>query len=190
MKEIDCRGLSYLQIIREIKKYFNSIGEGEAIVRVSSELEHDNVMRYSTHKGYKVYENDDENKYMIRIEKRGCLELEEEENIFSILITNDKLGDADETLGKILMKEYFEALNEYDELPRAILFLNSGVKLFSKGSKVSEDLKLLYDKGVKILINDTSLDYYDMRKDITFGEVVSMYDMIVTMKKSKRLIKL
>ena len=46
MKEIDCRGFSYLRIIREIKKYFNSIGEGEAIVLVSSELGRSNVIRY------------------------------------------------------------------------------------------------------------------------------------------------
>jgi selenium metabolism protein YedF len=189
MKEIDCKGLSYVQIIREIKKYFNSIGEGEATAIVSSELERDNVIRYSTHKGYKVQEQD-ENRFLIDIEKRGCLELEEEENIFSILITNDTLGNADETLGNILMGEYFEALNEYDELPKAVLFLNAGVKLFSENSKVSEELRMLYDKGVKLLINDTSLNYYNMREDVTFGEIVGMYDMIVTMKKSKRLIKL
>lgn len=189
MKEINCRGLSYLQIIREIKGYFNSIGEGEAVAIVSSELERDNVIRYSTHKGYKVHE-DEENKFLLNIEKRGCLELEEEENIFSILITNDKLGDEDKTLGEILMGEYFEALNEYDEIPRTILFLNSGVRVFSENSKVLEHLKMLHSKGVKLLINDTSLDYYNMRKDVTFGEIVSMYDMIVTMKKSKKLIKL
>lgn len=189
MKEIDCRGLSYLQIIREIKSYFNSIGEGEAVAIVNSELERDNVIRYSTHKGYKVHE-DEENKLLVNIEKRGCLELEEEENIFSILITNDKFGDADKTLGEILMGEYFEALNEYDELPKTILFLNSGVRLFSQNSRVLEQLKMLYDKGVKLLINDTSLEYYDIRNDVTFGEIISMYDMIVTMKKSKKLIKL
>lgn len=188
MRKIDCRGLTYLQIIREIKKYFNSIGEGEAIAIVSSELERDNVIRYSTHKGYKIHE-DEENKCEINIEKRGCLELEEEENIFSILITDDKLGDSNESLGEILIGEYFEALNEYDELPKTILFLNSGVKLFNN-SKVLEELKMLYNKGVKLLINDTSLDYYNMRQNITFGEIISMYDFIVTMKKSKKLIKL
>lgn len=54
MKEIDCRGLSYLQIIREVKKYFNSIGEGEAVVVVNNELGRSNVIRYAAHKGYKI----------------------------------------------------------------------------------------------------------------------------------------
>ncbi|EKQ50877.1 MULTISPECIES: sulfurtransferase-like selenium metabolism protein YedF [unclassified Clostridium] len=190
MKEIDCRGLSYLKIIREIKKYFNSIGEGEAVVIVNSELGRSNVLRYAAHKGYQVDEEDEENRFAIKIEKRGCLEVEDEGEIFSILVTREKLGDGEDELGITLINEYFEALNEYDKLPKEILFLNSGVKLFSKDSKAIEDIKMLYKKGVKLLINDTSLDYYNLTGEITFGEIASMYDMVVAMKKAKKLIKL
>jgi hypothetical protein len=187
MKEIDCRGFAYLKIIREMKKYFNSIGEGEAIVLVGDELERSNVMRYAAHKGYHVEE---ENRFVLKIEKRGCLELEEEENIFSILITSEKLGESDSELGLILMKEYFELLNECDQLPRQILFLNSAVKLFSKDSTILEEISMLHKKGVSILLNDTSVKYYSLEKEITFGEIISMYDMLIVMKKSKKLIKL
>lgn len=190
MKQIDCRGLSYLRIIREMKKYFNSIGEGEATIVVDSELGRSNVIRYATHKGYRIEQDDEENKFNIKIEKRGCLEAEEEENIFSILVTSDKIGLGDGELGKLLMYEYFESMNEFDELPKEILFLNSAVKLFNKNSKALEDIRLLYQKGVVILINDTSLDYYNLKEDITFGDITSMYDMVVTMKKSKKLIRL
>jgi selenium metabolism protein YedF len=190
MKEIDCRGFAYLNIIREIKKYFNTIGEGEAIVLVSNELERSNVIRYVTHKGYHLEKEDEEHRFRIKIEKRGCLELEEEENIFSILITSEKLGESDDELGIILMKEYFELLNECDQLPKELLFLNSAVKLFYRDSSVLEEIRMLHKKGVSILLNDTSVNYYNLKEDITFGEVVSMYDMIITMKKSKKLIKL
>lgn len=88
------------------------------------------------------------------------------------------------------MSEYFEALNEYDKLPKEILFLNSGVKLFKRDSKAIEDIRMLYKKGVKLLISDTSLDYYKLTEQITFGEIASMYDMVVAMKKAKKLIKL
>lgn len=189
MKEINCEGLSYLQMIREVKKYFNSIGEGEAVVVVNSELGRSNVIRYAAHKGYKV-DDDDDNKFSIKIEKRGCLEEEDDEEIFSILITREKIGEGDDDLGIILMNEYFEALNEYDKLPKEILFLNSGVKLFNNDSKALEDIKMLHKKGVKLLISDTSLDYYNLTEQITFGDITSMYDMVVAMKKAKKLIKL
>lgn len=188
MKEIDCRGFAYLKIIREMKKYFNSIGEGEAIVVVGDELERSNVIRYAAHKGYHVEQ--EENRFVLKIEKRGCLELEEEENIFSILITSEKLGESDNELGIILMKEYFELLNECEQLPKQILFLNSAVKLFQKGSNILEEIRMLHKKGVSILLNDTSIKYYNLEEDITFGEIISMYDMLIVMKKSKKLIKL
>lgn len=194
MKEIDCRGLSYLRIIREIKKYFNSIGEGEAILLVNSELGRSNVIRYAIHKGYQVDQENEESRFSIKVEKRGCLQIEGEENIFSILVTSEKIGygdgEGEEELGKILMNEYFEALNECEKLPKEILFLNSGVKLFDKNSKALEEIRMLYKKGVAILINDTSLDYYKIKEDVTFGEIINMYDMVVTMKKSKKIIKL
>lgn len=190
MKEIDCRGLSYLRIIREIKKYFNSIGEGDAIILVNSELGRSNVIRYTTHRGYQVDQEDEENRFRIKVEKRGCLEVEGEEDIFSILIASEKLGDGDEELGTMLMNEYFESLNECDNLPKEILFLNSAVKLFDKDSKALGDIQMLYKKGVIISISDTSLDYYNLKEDVAFGEVISMYDMVIAMKKAKNLIKL
>ncbi len=187
MKEIDCKGLSYLKTLRQIKKYFNSIGEGEAIVTVSSELGRSNVIRIAAHQGYQV-EEDEENRFSVRLEKRGCLEMEAEDEIFSILVTSDKIGEGE--LGKELMKEYFEVLNECDNIPREILFLNSGVKLFNNNSDILEEIRLLYKKGVIILISDTSLDYYNLKEDITFGEIANMYDIVIHMKKSKHIIKL
>lgn len=190
MKEIDCKRLSYLEIIRKIKNYFNSIGEGEAVVIVDSELGRSNVIRYGIHKGYHVEQDNEEDIFRIKIEKRGCLEIEADEKIFSILLTSDKFGCDDEKLGRILIKEYFEALNECDELPKQILFLNSAVKLFVKNSEALEEIRMLNKKGIVILISDTSVDYYKLRDDITFGDVVNMYEMAIAMKKSKHLIKL
>jgi selenium metabolism protein YedF len=190
MKEIDCRGLSYLMIIREVKKYFNSIGEGEAILLVNSELGRSNAIRYANHKGYQVDQENEEDRYRIKVEKRGCLEVIGEENVSSILIASDKFGVGDEDLGRILMIEYFESLNECDRLPKEILFFNSAVKLFDKDSNVLEEIRMLHKKGVILLISDTSLSHYNMEQEITFGEIISMYDMVIAMKKAKNLIKL
>lgn len=190
MKHIDCRGLTYLKTIRKIKEYFNSIGEGESIIIVENNLEKSNVIRFAMHKGYQVEQcyNDDE--FLIHIEKRGCLDIETEEEIFSILIMSDKLGTGNNDVGKKLMKEYFEALNECNKLPKEIMLINEGVKLVQNDSEVLEDIKLLYKKGVMILINDTSLESYGLEDGITFGEITNMYHMVETMNNSKNLIKL
>lgn len=190
MKHINCKGLTYLKTIRAIKEYFNSIGEGEAIITVENNLEKSNVIRFAMHQGYQIEEcyNDDE--FLIHIEKRGCLNIETEEEIFSILIMSDKLGTGDSEIGRKLMKEYFEALNECNKLPREVMLINEGVKLLKEDSEVLEEIKLLYKKGVIILINDTSLESYGLGNNIEFGEITNMYYMVATMNKSKNLIKL
>jgi hypothetical protein len=62
--------------------------------------------------------------------------------------------------------------------------------LFDKDSRVLEEIRLLHKKGVSILLNDTSINYYNLQEEITFGEIISMYDMLIVMKKTKKLIKL
>lgn len=49
---------------------------------------------------------------------------------------------------------------------------------------------MLYKKGVGILINDIFLDYYNLKEDIIFGDIINMYYMVILMKKLKNLIKL
>ena len=61
MKEIDCRGLECPKEIKVVKKYFNSIGEGEAMVIVDNEISHENVVKYAMRKGYHVTSNDEFN---------------------------------------------------------------------------------------------------------------------------------
>lgn len=190
MKKIDCGGLTYLKTIRAIKEYFNSIGEGEAIISVTDDLERSNAIRFAIHQGYQVEENYKEDRFLIHVEKRGCLYFEEDDDFFSILVMNDKLGNGDDEIGRILMKEYFEALNECNKLPKEILILNEGVKLFDETSEVSKELELLYKKGVTILVNDTSLKHYGLEGCVTFGEVINMYHMVTAINKSKHLIRL
>lgn len=190
MKQIDCRGLTYLKTIREMKEYFNSIGEGEALISVGSNLEKSNVIRFAMHQGYQVEENYHEDEFLIHVEKRGCLDIETDEEIFSILMMSDKLGTGNSELGRKLIKEYFEALNECSKLPKEIMFINEAVKLLEQDSEVLEEIRMLYRKGVMILINDTSLKYYSLEDKVTFGEVTNMYHMVATMNKSKNLIKL
>ena len=129
MKRIDCRGLECPKEIKLVKKYFNSIGEGDATVIANNEISVDNIVKYAMRKGYQVSVNETYNdEYEIIIEKRGCLEVLEEEKNVVILITTDRLGDGDDILGNELMIKYFESLSDSDILPKKIIFINTGVK--------------------------------------------------------------
>ncbi|MGL4773249.1 MAG: sulfurtransferase-like selenium metabolism protein YedF [Clostridium sp.] len=189
MREIDCRGMECSEPIVEVKKYFDSIGEGEATVIVDNEIALNNVTKFATGHGYQV-ENNEENEYEMVIQKRGCLEILEDEKNIVLLITSDELGNGSEALGKTLMKNYIYALSENEELPKKIFFINSGVNLTVEGSEVLESLNTLDENGVEIYSCGTCLDFYGLKEKLEIGEITNMDTIVEAMNKSDNLIKL
>ncbi len=192
MKEIDCRGLSFPKTIRMVKKYFNSIGEGEAIVIIEKQADNSNIANLAMNLGYHVdVEENDENIHIF-IEKRGCLEAIDE-TVFSVLITSDKFGSGDSKLGKILLNDYLNALSDAIKLPKNINIFNEGVKVFqdvSDNINWLENIKLLSQEGVSILVHDKSLEYYKLDISNNFSEVIDMSDLVDIINESNNLIKL
>ncbi len=191
MKRIDCRGLECPKEIKLVKKYFNSIGEGDATVIANNEISVDNIVKYAMRKGYQVSVNETYNdEYEIIIEKRGCLEVLEEEKNVVILITTDRLGDGDDILGNELMIKYFESLSDSDILPKKIIFINTGVKFLVEGSKVLDYIKLLIERGVKIYASKLSLEYFNLDNKLIFGEVIDMDDIVELMNLADDFIRI
>ncbi|NFS30307.1 sulfurtransferase-like selenium metabolism protein YedF [Clostridium botulinum] len=192
MKEIDCRGLSFPKTIRMVKKYFNSIGEGEATVIIEKQADNSNIANLAMNLGYHVdVEENDENIHIF-IEKRGCLEAIDE-TVFSVLITSDKFGSGDSKLGKILLNDYLNALSDAIKLPKNIIFLNEGVKVFQEmpdSTSWLENIKLLSQEGVNILVHDKSLEYYKLEISNSFSEIIDMSDIVDIINESNNLIKL
>lgn len=191
MKEIDCRGIQCsVPPVEKIKKYFDSIGEGEAIVFVDDKIAEGIITQYAMKQGYQVDSREIKNGgYEVIIQKRGCLEVLESKEIV-VLITTDKLGEGDDVLGKKLMISYIDTLSEEDKVPKAIIFLNSGVKLVTEGSKIIEGIKLLEEKGVKIFVSKMSLDSYGLQDKLLVGNMVDMSSIVTMMNSSDDLIKL
>jgi selenium metabolism protein YedF len=173
-----------------VKKYFDSIGEGEAIVLLDNEIANGNVTRYAMSHGYHVESIEKNNMYELVIEKRGCLEILEENKKISILISSDKLGEGNERVGDTLMMRYIDVLSEEEKLPTALIFLNSGVRLLCEGSKVVEGIKLLEEKRVKIYCSMTCLKDYKLDDKLLVGKRVDMTDIVEIMNTAENLIKL
>lgn len=190
MRKIDCRGMECPKPVIEVKKYFDSIGEGEAKVLVDNEIALNNVTKFATGHGYQVESLEEGNLFELTIEKRGCLQIEEDKKDIVLLITSDELGSGDERLGKTLMKSYFYALSENEELPSKIFFLNSGVRLTVKSSEVIESLKSLVENDVAIYSCGTCLDFYNLKDELGVGEITNMYTIVEAMNKCDNLIKL
>lgn len=68
--------------------------------------------------------------------------------------------------------------------------MNSGVKLPALDEQVATHLQALEDRGVKILVCGTCLDYYKLKDKLKLGEISNMYDITEKMLAASKVISL
>jgi hypothetical protein len=79
-----------------------------------------------------------------------------------LLIPRKGMGEADPELGIKLIQTYFQLIDDADTLPAVICFYTEGVHLVVTGSPVLKYLKSLEAKGVRLIICNTCLRFYDL----------------------------
>lgn len=191
MEIIDCRGLKCPQPVINTKKYFDAVENGDVQVIVDNEVAKKNISKFSESNNFKYTVEEKEGLYYIKIEKIKSSEFKKVvENNLVIVITSDKLGQGDDSLGSTLMKSYLYALSEADAIPADLFFLNSGVKLAAEGSEVIESLLKLSKRGVNIASCGICLDFYNLKEKLQVGEITNMYTIIEKMNAAANTIKL
>jgi len=107
-----------------------------------------------------------------------------------ILVTNNGMGKADLPLQQKLMGKYLELLALNTNMPAAICFYTEGIKLVIDDSPVLGQLKALEDKGVRLIVCSTCLDYYGVKDRVTIGIVGGMSDIVEAQVKAEKEITL
>lgn len=107
-----------------------------------------------------------------------------------ILVTNNGVGHADETLQLTLAGKYFELLLQNGNLPTAICFYTDGVKLVCEGSPVIAQLRTLEASGVRLIICSTCLNYFNLKDKLQVGIVGGMGDILEAQTKAEKVITL
>lgn len=188
---IDCKGLKCPQPVINTKKYFDSIPSGEATIVVDNEVAKNNISKFAETNGFNYSAHEKENLYYITISKDdSCKLMNLDSKKLTIVISTDKMGLGDDTLGATLMKSYLYALSESENLPSDLIFLNAGVKLAIQGSDCLDSIKKISEKGVNILSCGTCLDFYGLKEKLAIGEITNMYTIVEKMNSSDNTIKL
>lgn len=107
-----------------------------------------------------------------------------------IIVTNNCMGKADETLQQILFGKYLELLLQYDELPAAVCFYTDGVKLVCDGSPVLDSLRALEERGVRLIVCSTCLNYFRLADKVKAGIVGGMGDILEAQMKAEKVISI
>jgi intracellular sulfur oxidation DsrE/DsrF family protein len=106
----------------------------------------------------------------------------------TILITSEFLGAGDEELGATLMGSFLRKLCLSEELPRELIFYNSGVKLLAEGSSVLDAIEMLSKKGVGLTACGTCVNYYELHRLMDPVQVGDMVGIISELMKSEHVV--
>lgn len=193
--EIDARGLACPKPVILTKKEIDK-GSQDIVTIVDNEIAKENVTKLISKMNFDYDIENCEGDFFIHftteaqlgLEEQGALKPEIDDVV--IFVGSDKMGLGNDELGEVLMKGYFYTLTERRPLPKAVLFVNSGIKLTVEESPVLDHIKILEQNGVEILSCGTCLDYYMLKDKLAVGGVTNMYTIVDTMNSAKNTIKI
>ena len=105
-----------------------------------------------------------------------------------ILVTNNGMGKGPQDLQLTLIGKYLELLDLQNDLPTAICFYTEGVRLVTEGSPVLEKLRTLEEKGVRLIVCSTCLNYFSLTEKIQIGIVGGMGDILAAQWQAGKVI--
>jgi hypothetical protein len=107
-----------------------------------------------------------------------------------IIVNSDGMGAAEEALRYKLLGLYLTMLQENGLYPGAICFYAGGVKMVVEGSPVLDLLRSLEEKGIRLIICATCLQYYGLTEKVKVGIVGGMSDIILAQWMASKVITL
>ena len=130
-----------------------------------------------------------DNCFIVEIKDIFDRKILEEVNNISFICTSLSIGN-DRQVGKLLLETYIYTLSELEFLPKSIILLNEAVLLTLPVSDCYLYLKRLQDRGVEILVCDTSATYYGIVKKMQVGKLIGMKTIIEKQLKATKLINI
>lgn len=107
-----------------------------------------------------------------------------------LLINRNGMGEADPELQIKLISTYFRLINEADTLPAVICFYAEGVHLVVEGSPVLDSLHAMEEKGVRLILCNTCLNFYNLTDKVAVGITGGMTDIIEAQRRAAKVITL
>jgi sulfur relay (sulfurtransferase) complex TusBCD TusD component (DsrE family) len=103
------------------------------------------------------------------------------------LFTRFGMGDAPAELQKKLATTFLTLVSQ-GAPPGVIAFYGEGVKLTCEGSPVLDLLRALSEKGVRLIICQTCLDFFGLREQVRVGIIGGMGDIVAAMNGADQVV--
>jgi selenium metabolism protein YedF len=190
---IDARGMVCPKPVMMTKKALDT--DSDCTVIVDNETASKNVSMFASARGCTVsIDKQSEMLFSIHIIRNAELPVQCEDMSEHIsgptvfVFSSNIMGRGDDSLGTILMKAFIHTTTELNSLPDTIVFYNTGVKLVASDSETVSDIKTLEDKGVKVLVCGTCINYFNLSGNTGAGTISNMYDILNALNGAGRII--
>ncbi len=200
---VDAKGLACPEPVILTKKALDAHDEVTVLVDNTTALE--NVKRLASVSGCAVDVSDESGGiFRIDIKKRQgsgtackaspeCPQPEGAQHALPgptiFLIASHVMGHGNDDLGALLMKAFIHTAVDLEHRPDMMIFYNTGVRLAATDSGVVDDLKALVEKGVKILLCGTCVNFFDLSGKTGAGTISNMYDIASALSTAGRIVK-
>mgnify|MGYP000848171910 FL=1 len=196
MVQIDAKGKACPQPVILAKKELDG-GCKDLTVLVDNRAAVENLTRLGGSMGVTVSSGDAEGGFFVRFTGEAVpgsaplISCAPSGNGYAVFIGKEYVGAGDEILGGNLMKMAIYTLSQSDDVPAYVLFMNGGVKLpAGEEPQVIENLHTLIEKGTKVLVCGTCLNYFQMSDRLKVGVMSNMYDILSAMQRADKVISL
>jgi len=194
---INCSGLNCPEPVLRTREALSKYPDSAISILVDNETARENVLRFVQKQGRVASWIKDGNTIIISIEEdrattKNTDTIPDKKPLTTekpvILLTTNLLGQGSDELGAILMRSFIYTLTRSEVLPSAIILMNSGVRLAVNNANTQDELTELINRGVKVLVCGTCLDYYGLKDILKSGEISNMYDISALLLNADKVI--
>jgi len=194
METLDCRGQQCPQPVVQTRQLMLAQPANILKILVDDDVARDNVARLAKSLGYTASIAQTDATFEISLTP-GEAPVKTADSGSSagptiLFIASDQMGNGDEKLGQILMKNFIFTLIESETTPDAIYFVNSGVKLTVGGSDVIEALEKLANHGVDVASCGLCLEFFRVKEALAVGRISNMLELVNALEGAGNIIRL
>jgi len=193
MKKIDCRNWQCPQPVIEVRKAMMADPQRALEVLVADEAAQQNISRLAENGGYSLAERTGDGFTCLLLTPGSPTAVQAKQPGIAgktvLFCASDKMGDGAEELGRLLLKNFLITLLDTSEIPDAIYFANSGVKLACADAETVEVLEKLACRGIDIASCGLCLEYYKLKEDLQVGRITNMLEIAEAQLSAGRIIR-
>lgn len=192
--EMNCKGLVSPQPILFVREVLQSLdADDDLVVIIDNDKAASDLMEFVRSEGFDAEKTSFKNEEAVRIVRNENMEpsflpSQESDNAFGFVMTvsSSRFGQGNPRLGESLMQSFFYAMTRQDPLPEVMIFMNAGINLVCENSSMLQDLKVLEKEGVRILVDEASLNFYGFRDQLAIGEKADLMTITQILLKADR----